>query len=109
MYEIKLKIQDEADLYNPLDPDRVLLSDDVVSYILRKYEERPDVREKACDSYFQRYACGRGAGQAEYPSLHRGRGKNHEAQAAAQLYKATVAVCYWHCFHRFLALHSIED
>lgn len=46
MCEIKLKIHEEADLYNPLDPDQVLLSDDVVSYILRKYEERPDVREK---------------------------------------------------------------
>ena len=46
MYEIKLKIHEEADLYNPLDPDQVLLSDDVVSYILRKYEERPDLRDK---------------------------------------------------------------
>ena len=46
MYEIKLKIHEEADLYNPLDLDQVLLSDDVVSYILRKYEERPDIREK---------------------------------------------------------------
>ena len=46
MYEIKVHVHEEADLYNPFDPDQVLLSDDVVSYILRKYEERPDVREK---------------------------------------------------------------
>ena len=38
MYEIKLKIHEETDLYNSLDPDQMLLSDDVVSYILRKYE-----------------------------------------------------------------------
>lgn len=40
MYEIKLKINDEADLYNPLDPDCVLLSEDVSSYLNRKLSEK---------------------------------------------------------------------
>ena len=40
MCEIKLKIHEENDLYNPLDPDRELLSDEVVSYIVRKYSEK---------------------------------------------------------------------
>ena len=46
MYEIKIKIHEETDLYNPLDPEQILLSDELVSYILRKYEERPDIRDK---------------------------------------------------------------
>lgn len=45
MYEIKLKINREADLYNPRDPEQVLLADDVVSYITRKYWENDHVDE----------------------------------------------------------------
>ena len=41
MYEIKLKIHEEADLYNSLDPDQVLLSDDVVSYIPESMRSGP--------------------------------------------------------------------
>jgi hypothetical protein len=40
MYEIKVKIHEEADLYNPLDPDKAHLRDDVIAYILRKYQEK---------------------------------------------------------------------
>ena len=40
MYEIGVSIHEENDLYNPLDPDCTLLSDDVVSYINRKYQEK---------------------------------------------------------------------
>ena len=42
MYEIRLKIHKEDDLYNPLDPDKELLSDEVVSYINRKYSEKSE-------------------------------------------------------------------
>ena len=40
MFEISIKIHEENDLYNPLDPDCALLSDDVVSYIIRRYQEK---------------------------------------------------------------------
>ena len=44
MYEIKVKIHEEADLYSSLDPDREQLDMEVVSYILHKYQEK---REKS--------------------------------------------------------------
>ena len=37
-YEIKIKIHEEADLYNPLDPEGSELSDEVIAYIVRKYQ-----------------------------------------------------------------------
>ena len=40
MYEIRIKIHDEADLYEPFDPDGSLLSEDVVSYFSRRFQER---------------------------------------------------------------------
>lgn len=40
MYEIKVKIHEEADLYSSLDPDREQLDMEVVSYILHKYQEK---------------------------------------------------------------------
>lgn len=40
MYEIKIKVHEEADLYNAFDPDQVQLKDEVVSYITRKYQEK---------------------------------------------------------------------
>ena len=40
MYEIKIKVHEEADLYNDFDPDQVQLKDEVVSYITRKYQEK---------------------------------------------------------------------
>ena len=45
MNEIKLKIRSEADLYNPLDPDQVMLSDAVTGYIIRKYQEMNHTEE----------------------------------------------------------------
>ena len=39
MNEVKLLIHDEEDLYNQLDPEDRTLSDEVVSYVMRKYEE----------------------------------------------------------------------
>ena len=45
MNEIKLKIRSEADLYNPLDPDQVMLSDAVTGYIIRKYQEMSHTEE----------------------------------------------------------------
>ena len=47
MYEIKVKIHEESDLYNTFDPDAAQLSDEVVSYILRKYQEK-EREEKHC-------------------------------------------------------------
>lgn len=44
-YEIKIKIHEEADLYNPLDPEGSELSDEVIAYIVRKYQEK-DRKEK---------------------------------------------------------------
>lgn len=35
--EIKLRVQDESDLYDPMDPDRNMLSEDVVSYLTRVF------------------------------------------------------------------------
>lgn len=40
MYEIKIKVHEEADLYNGFDPDQIQLKDEVVSYITRKYQEK---------------------------------------------------------------------
>ena len=37
--EIKLKVHDETDLYNPFDPDQKTFSDGVESYIQQKYDE----------------------------------------------------------------------
>ena len=37
-FEIKIKIHEEADLYNPLDPEGSELSDEVIAYIVRKYQ-----------------------------------------------------------------------
>lgn len=39
MNEIRLKIHQESDLYNPLDPEQVMLDDTVIAYLLRKCEE----------------------------------------------------------------------
>jgi hypothetical protein len=35
--EFKLKIREEADLYSPLDPDRDLLSDEIIDYFTRLF------------------------------------------------------------------------
>jgi hypothetical protein len=34
---IKMKIHEESDLYSPLDPDRNILSEDIVSYLTRVF------------------------------------------------------------------------
>lgn len=39
-YDISLKIHEEADLYSGFDPDQTLLSDEVISYIVRRYQEK---------------------------------------------------------------------
>ena len=39
MYEVKIKIREEAELYNPLDPEQTMLADDVITYVTRKYDE----------------------------------------------------------------------
>jgi hypothetical protein len=39
MDEIKVKIHEEADLYNRLDPDQRLIDDSIVSYITRRHRE----------------------------------------------------------------------
>ena len=39
-FEIKIQIHKEADLYNPLDPEGSELSDEVISYMVRKYQEK---------------------------------------------------------------------
>ena len=49
--EIKVKIQDESELYTPFDPEQRLLSEDVSDYLIRNYKnmhrksrERYDIR-----------------------------------------------------------------
>ena len=37
MKEIKLKIHEEDDLYSPYDPDKILLSEDVVTHLMRNF------------------------------------------------------------------------
>ena len=37
-YEIKIKIHEEVELYNPFDPEGSELSDEVIAYIVRKYQ-----------------------------------------------------------------------
>lgn len=39
-HRIDLKIREESELYNPLDPSGFTLSDEVVSYILDKFQDR---------------------------------------------------------------------
>lgn len=46
IYEIRMKIREEADLYSPLDPDQEAFSDDVIAYLERKYNERANFRDK---------------------------------------------------------------
>ena len=38
MYNIKLKIHDESDLYDPYDPDSTQIKDSVVAYLTKKYQ-----------------------------------------------------------------------
>ena len=40
MYEVRIRIHEEKDLYNILDPDQVMLSYEIISYVNRKYRER---------------------------------------------------------------------
>ena len=35
--EIKLKIHDESELFSPLDPDQMMISDDVIDYLSRVF------------------------------------------------------------------------
>lgn len=46
MYEIKLKIHNDSDLYNRLDPNKEVLSDEVISFLEKKYIEKTDLLEK---------------------------------------------------------------
>lgn len=41
--EIKLNIHEETDLYSEYDPDRTLLSEDIVSHLQRNYRNVPDL------------------------------------------------------------------
>lgn len=45
-YVISIRIHEESDLYHPLDPDQKLLSDDVISYLERKYGEDSQIGRK---------------------------------------------------------------
>ena len=38
--EIKVKIGEQSDLFNPFDPDRTQLSDEVSAYLVRSYENK---------------------------------------------------------------------
>ena len=40
IHEIKLRIRNEDELYNPFDEDRQVLSDDVLSYVMDRYDEK---------------------------------------------------------------------
>jgi len=40
IYEIKLRIRSESELYNPLDADELVISDNVTSYISGRYREK---------------------------------------------------------------------
>ena len=39
-FEIRLRIHDEAELYSPFDEERLIISDDIVDYIFRRYKEK---------------------------------------------------------------------
>lgn len=41
VFNIDVKLNEEADLYHPLDPNRETLSDEVVAYILDKKKDKP--------------------------------------------------------------------
>ena len=47
MYELKQNIREEKDLYGLFDPDSQFLSEDVVSYIARRYQEK-DSADPCC-------------------------------------------------------------
>ncbi len=45
-YEIKLKIREESDLYNAFDPEKEILSDEVSSFLRKKFSENTFPLEK---------------------------------------------------------------
>ncbi|MBQ1311945.1 MAG: hypothetical protein IIY55_08865 [Blautia sp.] len=47
-HEIKLKIQDETELFSPLDPDQNMLSEDVTEYFRRNYIHKHRRRKEEC-------------------------------------------------------------
>lgn len=46
IYEIKLKLRDESDLYNVFDPENEILSDEVSSFLRKKFSENTFPFEK---------------------------------------------------------------
>ena len=51
--ELKLRVHEESDLFSPLDPDQIQLSEDVISYLNRNYEilYRKNMYRKDKDDY----------------------------------------------------------
>ena len=45
---IKLKIQEEADLYSPFDPDQEMISEDVTDYLLNSFRSKRKSKKDDC-------------------------------------------------------------
>lgn len=39
-FEIKVRVADESELYNPFDPDKLTLNEDLLQYLVNRYSER---------------------------------------------------------------------
>ncbi|MBQ8668128.1 MAG: hypothetical protein IJ661_08080 [Lachnospiraceae bacterium] len=45
MYEVKIRVEDESELYHSFDPEQQLINGDVIDYILEKIREK-DIHDK---------------------------------------------------------------
>lgn len=39
-FEIKVRVADESELYNPFDPDKLTLNEDLLQYLVNRYSEK---------------------------------------------------------------------
>ena len=39
-FEIRVRVADESELYNPFDPDKLTLNEDLLQYLVNRYSER---------------------------------------------------------------------
>ena len=45
MFEVKIKVDNEAELYNPFDPEEQMINGDIIDYIFEKIMEK-EIRDK---------------------------------------------------------------
>lgn len=65
---IDIKVEKEADLYNTFDPNGIVLSDELIDYIIDRYSEK-DFKERPvlhiiCDTQIDRHEPGTGTSLA---------------------------------------------